>query len=195
MHFILLTLITFTDLIHMKQHLKSSMFLLLMSSLLVAACKKERLDDLTPGAKAPAGSNVWFRCKANGTAVEGTTLQVFQTNGSGTSTTLWSYNLVAELGSGKYFNFLSQNLQGQKVATQTYDMSTTSSQNIASVQYNDGSTTWVSSTGAALGTWTISRISGNSTEGHFSLTLRNITSTDSVVITEGTYSTNNYAEI
>jgi hypothetical protein len=183
----------------MKNHLKFSMVLVVFCNLWLGACKKEKIDDdpsTTAGTKVPTGTQVWFRFKVGGTQTEATTLQVFQSNGGGTATTLWRYTLNAELGSGKTFSIQAQNLQGQKVAAQTFDLSVPSSQNNASVQYNDGSTTWLSGSGSAPGTWTISKIEGSNTAGSFEFRLRSASSvSDSIMVTEGSYSTNNYGEI
>lgn len=178
--------------------MKSSLKFTFALCLLLAAfssCKKDKDDpSSTPGTKVPVGANVSFSCMVGGTAYAATHLQAFQTNGGGTSTTLWRYTLTAEKDGANLFTLQVQNLQGAKITAGTYDLSQSSNTNVASLQYNDGQETWQAVTGSGTGTWTISTLSGNKTSGTFSALMRGI-SGDSIMVTDGEYTTDNYGEI
>jgi hypothetical protein len=178
----------------MKSRIILTLTLLLSLSMVFTSCKKDKDDpgnDNTLGTIVDVGGNIFFRCKIDGTDFEATQLQVFQTNGQGTATSLWQYHVYAPGPNGSYFQIALQNLKFEKVTAQAYDMEVQTQDFTISAIYFDGTKNWSAAGGAQIpGEWKISTISGNSTTGTFNFT--GSASGDQKVVTAGSYGTNKY---
>lgn len=178
----------------MKSRILFTLTLLIAFSMAFTGCKKDKDDpgnDNTLGTIQDANSNIFFRCKIDGVDYEADQVQVFQTNGQGTATSLWQYQVYAPVEGGAYFQIAIQNLEFNKVTARTYDMETQTQEFTVSVIYNDGTTNWSAVSGAQIpGQWIISTISGTNTTGSFNFTMN--AQGAQKVITDGSYGTNKY---
>lgn len=178
----------------MKSRILFSLTLLIAFSLAFTGCNKDKDDpgnDNTLGTIQDASSNIFFRCKIDGADFEANQVQAFQTNGQGTATSLWQYQIYATGDNDAYFQVGIQNLKFDKVGAQAYDMEMPSQDYTVSIIYNDGTTSWSAVGGSQNpGEFNISTISGTSTTGSFNFIMN--ASGAQKAITEGSYGTNKY---
>ena len=146
--------------------------ILLLGTFVFSACKK---DPDTPkgggdGTKVEANSSRYMRADLNGVAWEADFVQAFA-NAPGGQFGTGKYTIYGELNNGDYIQLYVQDLTGQSISTQSYDIGVTSSSYAFSGVYHQGTNSYFVGNGIHPGHFTISEIAGSKTQSSFEFIL------------------------
>ncbi|GAB4405079.1 MAG: hypothetical protein OHK0039_05830 [Bacteroidia bacterium] len=168
-----------------------SLFVLLV----LAACKGESPIDSAydnPGSKTPVSSKVYFEAEFDGTAWKADFVQASQNVLGGTG----SLVIGAET-EGRVDNIGITMTSTSRIVAGSYTLGTVSPtvQIAITVGRESNSRAYSLYGTGALGTLVLSDVSGSTLEGTITATLKNpLNPTDSLVITNGRFKTDNYRE-
>lgn len=170
---------------------------------LTTSCKKD--DDPTdpgngngnttasPGTKTPASSTVYMRATIDGNTWEADEVQALQSKISNSA--FWSYQAVGYKDNGAVLQIVMQDITGSKINPGIYSWGP-NTQYTFTVTYLDGNNQNYILSGNAANMTEVTAASGSTTSGTFSFNLINTMSQqDSIVVTAGTYSSDNYTEV
>lgn len=170
---------------------------LLCATFVFSACKKDPITSKGggDGSKVAANSNRYMRADLNGVSWEADFVQSFA-NAPGAQFGTGKYTIYGELNNGDYFQLYVQDLTGQSIGTQSYDLGEVSSTYAFSGVYHQGANSWFVGNGVRPGYFTISEISGSKTKASFEMIFSsNASAGDTLIVSNGEFATDNFTTL